>query len=232
MSSAASRYESPRALAKWVTAALVFCVAADIYIVMISLEGLEITRALQGGGDISGERLLAFALRLDNITLVVFGTLIPAVIAFCLWTHRVATNAAAWGAQSHMTPGWAVGYYFIPILNLWKPYEGIANVWRGSDPARRDDDAPFHSMVGPVPWFFLAWWLTWIASRIPERVATSIFNDAGLDLAAMEGGFKWLLYGVAMELIAAVLCIVVVWKLTWRQEARGEIPTARVVEAS
>src|SRR5690625_4693899 len=38
------------------------------------------------------------------------------------WIHRMNHNARQFGAENMIfTPGWSIGYYFIPILALWKP---------------------------------------------------------------------------------------------------------------
>ena len=31
-----------------------------------------------------------------------------------------------------ITPGWAVGWYFVPIANLWKPFQAMKEIWLGS----------------------------------------------------------------------------------------------------
>lgn len=40
-------------------------------------------------------------------------------------------NAWAIGGilQPTMTPGWAVGFYFIPIALIWKPFQGMSQIW-------------------------------------------------------------------------------------------------------
>src|SRR5262249_39937269 len=41
-------------------------------------------------------------------------------IAFLIWFHRAHRNAAHLGAKGlTFTPAWAVGWFFIPIMNWW-----------------------------------------------------------------------------------------------------------------
>ena len=61
------------------------------------------------------------------------------------------------------TPGWAVGWNFIPIANLWKPYQAIKEIWVTS--------AGEHLTRHPPPWYMLAWWLAWIGFQIVDRVS-------------------------------------------------------------
>jgi hypothetical protein len=47
-------------------------------------------------------------------------------IVFLKWIHAANRNARAMGAQGlRFSPGWALGYYFVPVLSLWKPYQAM-----------------------------------------------------------------------------------------------------------
>jgi hypothetical protein len=75
------------------------------------------------------ERLVAhFHVGFDLILLIFFG----------IWVVRVNRNVRALGATGlPITPGWAFGFYFIPILCLWKPYQAMRDMWKAShDPAQ------------------------------------------------------------------------------------------------
>ncbi len=225
-------YRSARTLAKWVTGSFVVYLAADAYIMVMSLEGLDVIGTLQSGGDVSPGRLLALGDKLQNLSTVMYGALLVTIVAFCMWTYRVASNAAAaFGARTPVTPGWAVGYYFIPFINMWRPYQALGDVWRGSDPKGGEDDSRFASIAAPLPWFFITWWLTWLASRLVERIAISKFEsvETFVDTA---GGFRWLMIAAGIDIVAVVLCLMVTWKLTHRQDRRAEgaLPRARIVD--
>jgi hypothetical protein len=46
-------------------------------------------------------------------------------IYFLIWQHRAATLARALGYPYRHSPGWGVGCWFVPIVNLWMPYQAI-----------------------------------------------------------------------------------------------------------
>ena len=51
--------------------------------------------------------------------------------------HRANYNARQLGAADmRFTPGWAVGWHFIPIAWFWKPYQAMTEIWRASVNAR------------------------------------------------------------------------------------------------
>ena len=54
-------------------------------------------------------------------------------IIYLMWLHRAYQNLPALGVTKlDATPGWAVGYYFIPILNLFRPYQTMVEILRES----------------------------------------------------------------------------------------------------
>lgn len=48
---------------------------------------------------------------------------IGTIVVFLRWFHLVARYALARGVTLDATPGWAVGYWFVPIVNLFRPFQ-------------------------------------------------------------------------------------------------------------
>jgi Domain of unknown function (DUF4328) len=58
---------------------------------------------------------------------------LTSVVLSLKWIYRANLNAWRLGAEGmQFSPGWAIGYFFIPILNLWKPYQAFKEIWRAS----------------------------------------------------------------------------------------------------
>ena len=76
------------------------------------------------------------------------------------WIHRANYNARQLGAENmEFTPGWSIGYYFIPILTLWKPYQAMKEIWKASkNPSNWNSQSV--SRLLPI------WWSIWIISNI------------------------------------------------------------------
>ena len=90
---------------------------------------------------------------------------IATAIAFLRWTHRAAKNARWFGAPGMaFTPGWAVGWYFVPILTLWKPYQALKEIFKASHPEYGDD---WHR--APHPALLPLWWTLWIGATFVGR---------------------------------------------------------------
>lgn len=82
-------------------------------------------------------------------------------IAFLRWIYFANYNTGSFGATGmQFTPGWAVGWYFVPVATLWKPYQALKEVFKASHPDFLDDwqHAP-HPRILPL------WWTLWVISN-------------------------------------------------------------------
>ena len=53
--------------------------------------------------------------------------------------------------DQRFSPGWSVGWWFIPALNLLRPYQVIKEIWRGSYPNTGADRQPAPLSLPPLP---------------------------------------------------------------------------------
>ena len=105
--------------------------------------------------------------------LLLLTSFIICVIMVCIFTFKVAKNLHLIGVKSFdISPGWAVGWYFIPIANLWKPYNVTSEIWLST----HYPDQPYES----TPKTFPIWWGTWIISNIVSNVSTRMSARAGI----------------------------------------------------
>lgn len=75
--------------------------------------------------------------------------LIAAIIVYWVWLHRVTAGVRRAQGTSALTPGMAVGGWFIPFANIYFPYAGLADVW-----AR---------VVRSSKAIVVVWWLAYLA---------------------------------------------------------------------
>ncbi len=59
------------------------------------------------------------------------GLSILTAMAWFVWLHRAVANARSLGVQTEATPGWSVGWWFIPFANLIKPYRILRLLFHG-----------------------------------------------------------------------------------------------------
>lgn len=71
-------------------------------------------------------------------SVITFSAMGIAAIAFILmlfWTFQAHRNLAALGADVVRFSSWTVLWWFVPIMQLFRPYQLVSEIWRSSDPA-------------------------------------------------------------------------------------------------
>jgi hypothetical protein len=61
---------------------------------------------------------------------------IAAIIVECIWQYRAARAARALHWPAKRSPGWGVAFWFIPVVNLWMPYQALRDCLAPTDPNR------------------------------------------------------------------------------------------------
>lgn len=155
-----------------------------------------------------------FALALTGVLgLTGIAIYLGTVVVFLMWLYRVSHNVAAFGESTQHSPGWAVGSFFVPIINLFVPYQAVKDVWKKSEPSGAD---AFSYGVSP-PGFFPAWWGFWIASNITSNAYFRMtLAEAPLEASAMIG-----ILSEFLSMAAAFFAIKVVKEIDRRQEERA-----------
>ena len=151
------------------------------------------------------------------------GTLIPAIVFFCMWVHRVVRNMPALGAwDPRWSPAGAVVRCFIPFLNLAHPMSGTLEAWRGSDSSRRWINVAERKAM-KVPGVIIGWWSLWLIGNFLSNIGTRLTtnNDSG----AAATGDSLIIVGTLLLIGAAVLAVLVVRTVTARQDRKNELIT-------
>jgi hypothetical protein len=128
---------------------------------------------------LAGEGVLELAEMSDTVMTGLAFAVVAAWIFSAVYSlrfiYRANLNAQRLGADLEYSPGWAVGYYFIPILNIWKPYQAMREIWQASESPRNWQrmDRP-----GLLP----AWWALWLLAGFIDNAAARLALRGGDDL--------------------------------------------------
>jgi len=206
-------YRSSRTLARWLVAAVLFGLAFNVAMsggeAVVTLQYPELLDEEQELSS-SGEVVAMLILGLGGIGTVL--SFLASVVLFCVWIRRANRNASALGAQGMaFTPGWAAGWFFVPLANLFKPYQAMREIYQASDPDRDDDDQEaalysVHWSYGPVPAQMKLWWGTWVLMSVLDNAS---FRMSLRDDAASNAAAAWL--GVAGAVVAVPCTVLVIW---------------------
>jgi hypothetical protein len=88
-------------------------------------------------------------------------------IVFGRWIYLAQKNLPELGARYlRFGPGWSVGVFFVPVLNLWAPYQAMTDLAKAS----RD---PRTWQLEDTPVLFVVWWILWLLTRV---ISNGILN--------------------------------------------------------
>lgn len=128
---------------------------------------------------------------------------------FLGWTYRLSRNLRAFGAAGLRTaPMWAVLFFFVPLLNLYRPFQTFREIWQASDPnlaalAWRKTRPP--ALLG-------FWWASVLLMDVLDALANLDAGNTSIEAADN-----------AADLLCALLTAYVVRMVTTRQEAGARV---------
>lgn len=136
--------------------------------------------------------------RQSVLALADLGLYIVTAVCFAVWIVRAHRNVRAMGARAlTTTPGWAVGSFFIPILNLFRPYQAMRDLLQASRDPAKWRSAP-GSPVLPL------WWALWLISYVVHRIAFQMVRGDNPGRTNLIEGTKFMIGG---ELLDIALCL-------------------------
>ncbi|MEO8628335.1 MAG: DUF4328 domain-containing protein [Betaproteobacteria bacterium] len=126
-------------------------------------------------------------------------TFLASGIVLLMWIYRANFNARALGAATmQFTPGWSVGWYFVPFVNLWKPHQAMREIWQASANPHNWRDESVPSLLG---W----WWFLWIVSNILGNASFRMSLAAKAISAMLAANIVTLI----ADIVETPLCVIV-----------------------
>ncbi|MFE0648984.1 DUF4328 domain-containing protein [Streptomyces sp. NPDC059534] len=152
-----------------------------------------------------------------------FALFVATGIVFIVWFHRLRKNAEIWARDLQTrTPGYAIGCWFVPIGNFWIPRAIAVEIWRASrwEPYAADGKRELTLLN--------SWWTCWILATLVNWISGQMYKTAETT-ESWTLATQWSLAGYVLDIVAAVLAIGFVRRLTSMQhtKATGMIPAAQ-----
>jgi len=157
--------------------------------------------------------------------LLKFFAYVTAVVFFLIWLARSHNNLYAL-KPSHLqySSGWAVGSWFIPFVNLVRPFQVVREVWWESDPLIPAEQTFLTASLHRAPAYMGFWWAAWLISNITFNILANVF-DPDKPSSVYASAYLFVISGIA-SFIAVGFVIYLVLDITKRQETRFKNLTA------
>ena len=114
-----------------------------------------------------------------------------------IWIFRAMSVAHRLTPSLTISPGWAVGWYFVPFASFWKPYEAMREIWGGSF-ARQGWESEVHAPL-------LGWWWAFWLGRSAFGILTAL------------AGTAMMIPGAISSIAAAILLAEIIRQINARQ---------------
>jgi hypothetical protein len=145
------------------------------------------------------------------------------IVVWLVWQHRGQSNLHALAIpRLTFSPGWAVGWWLIPIANLWKPFQTVRELWKASD----GDEAWWRLTTwSAIGW----WWACWVAFNILYNTTIRFYGSETATVNSYIIGDWTSISGDLVSIVAAVLAISIVRSVTDRQARLVDVIADRTV---
>ncbi len=162
---------------------------------------------LASSGNITTEAAEANDARQGMIGLLYLGVFIATGIIFLKWIYRANLNCRGFGATDmKFTPGWSIGYYFIPFLNLVRPYQAMKEIWKVSSDPKNWQAQQGSGILG---WWWALWLISGFLGQMTFRMSMNVNSPSSLEAATMVSILSSLveipLILVAVTLITSII---------------------------
>ncbi len=211
-------YISTRSAARLLTILLLVTAAVSGLSAGFEISQIQLLASIDDYTEIDEETRWAYTFIRNTLfvfRMVLYGSIAAAFIA---WIHRCRVNVRAFGCRRFRYPRiWAIIGFFVPILNFFRPYQVVSEVWRASDP--RSVETPVAWIPIPVSRYVLAWWVTLLVSAFLEILAGGLVTHSSVTI---EDLFAARSIGVLVGITSASSAVLAYLVISGIEEAQAE----------
>lgn len=208
-------YRPANAHVGWVVGLLIAAAAIAFLSTILALNEIRLIGDIGAGRFVSESQAQRADVMFGITGVIQVMVFIGTVIAWCIWQHRAQSNLSPlYSHELKFSPGWAVGWWFIPFANLFKPYQAMKELWQASDPNAEPTGWKQSQVSSALGW----WWVSYLAAgllgnlfgRFPEETIEQI-----------QTGFYLAISSDVALIVAAFLAIFLIREIHRRQELKA-----------
>ena len=216
------QFESINKRTKWVFWIFIALMILNIIAVLSGYAEAELLNRAISGGIVTEAEAMSNDTRQALIGFVQFALYVAAGVAFLIWIHRAHRNLPSLhAADLRFTPGWAVGWFFVPIMSLFRPYQVASEIWKASDPNVDTIDNTSWKNVATSPivgW----WWAFFLISNFVANIAVrTVFR--GEELSDLLTSTYAYMVSDAIDVVGILITILMVRRISQFQETKNKL---------
>lgn len=218
-------FQSVNTRAQWVY--WIFIIMMVVYIVAVWADFAQaelLSRAI-AGETITWPEATTNDNRQAVIGLAEFVLFVASAVVFLMWVHRTHRNLPSLGATGlRFTPRWAVGWFFVPIMSLFRPYQAVAEISKASDPNVDTTDGTSWESASPSP-LVRWWWAFFLISNLVAWVVVRAALSTSYSTELSDLLFVTHAYIVsdAIDVVGILITILMVKRITQLQETKSKL---------
>ena len=212
--------------ARWATGLLIATLAMAWVAVGVDLAELRLLLRATGGDHVALEAREAQFTTNEILLWIQVTLFVATAVAFLAWLFQARVNLRAFGIRRpSYSRGWVVWGFLVPVVNLFRPYQVIREVWQAS--ARKSHDA-FNWRSLPVSKLLPAWWALFVGWGLLELMALLSNTGAGVNLAKLQLSRGLTTLADVCAAVSAFLACFMVARLSnaqqekWEDQQRGK----------
>jgi hypothetical protein len=215
-------FKSLTPLARAIGVVMGLLVLSEVAVIAFSLASISAMHERMAGGDAGGP-IYQVAVLIGGATVVLW---LAAAVLFCFFMPRANRNLRAFAGEEaniwlRFKPGQTVAAFFIPIVNLYRPYQVMKELWQWSAP---DPATPPSSVRVPalLPWWWGLYILDNLLSQITSRMSSVIPPDPDTAINNSWATIVDSVVTIASALLAAIVVRAVARRHELRQQRRTQ----------
>lgn len=211
----ADRFIDPSGLLTVVMVLIGIGMAFDLGSIVSSLMQLELLGRIAAQEAWTEEEVAANDMReLAVMGLTLFWQLVMA-IPFLKLLGRFNHNAWSFGAVGmKFTPGWTIGWFFVPLANLINPVQAVQELWRVS---KRGEALWTAHSASPIVGL---WWGLWLARNVLGQISRAMAKGEGI--GSIQTGTMIDIVNLLVSIVLSVVAILMLKQIAAIQVEREQ----------
>jgi hypothetical protein len=184
-------------------------IVLDLLAVGSSVLELDLLDRVEAGEAVADAELENNDNRQAAVGMLQFALLVACAVVFIRWLRAAYRNVdVVIPGLRRYGHGWAIGAWFVPFLNLWRPKQIVNDTWRAGG---NHDLSPLLTI----------WWAGWLIDNFLGQIAGRRGIDEDVTIEELRTTDVLYIVSDALDAVVAVIALVVVKRISERLDTRA-----------